>query len=76
MIASKARISAFGAYVPEKRLTDHDLEKMVDTSDEWIIQRTGIRDRYISTKKEFSSGYGYQSHRKSCYKLRKTNPGC
>ena len=55
MITSKARISAFGAYVPEKRLTNHDLEKMVDTTDQWIIQRTGINDRYISSQQQFSS---------------------
>lgn len=36
-----------GAYVPEKVLTNHDLEKMVDTSDEWIRSRTGIEERHI-----------------------------
>jgi 3-oxoacyl-[acyl-carrier-protein] synthase-3 len=55
MIASKARITAIGAYVPEKKLTNHDLIKMVDTSDEWIIQRTGIKNRCISAQKQFSS---------------------
>ncbi|MBN1797168.1 MAG: ketoacyl-ACP synthase III [Spirochaetales bacterium] len=55
MISSKARITAFGAYVPERQLTNHDLEKMVDTSDEWIIQRTGIKKRHISAVKEFTS---------------------
>ena len=34
-----------GSYVPEKVLTNHDLEKMVDTSDEWIFSRTGMRER-------------------------------
>jgi 3-oxoacyl-[acyl-carrier-protein] synthase-3 len=55
MISSKACITAFGAYVPEKNLTNHDLEKMVETSDEWIIQRTGIKNRRVSADNEFSS---------------------
>ncbi|MCY8578490.1 ketoacyl-ACP synthase III, partial [Bacillus haynesii] len=45
---SKARISAIGTYVPEKRMTNKDFEKIVDTSDEWIIQRTGIKERRIA----------------------------
>ena len=36
-------IAGLGRYVPERRLTNQDLEKIVDTSDEWIVQRTGIR---------------------------------
>jgi len=52
---SKARISAFGSYVPEKVLTNQDLEKMVETSDEWIVQRTGIIERRIAEKEEFVS---------------------
>ncbi len=43
----RAAITAVGAYLPEKRLTNADLEKLVDTSDEWIIERTGIRERRI-----------------------------
>jgi len=41
------RIAGAGSCVPEKRLTNHDLEKMVDTSDDWIVQRTGVRERRI-----------------------------
>ena len=44
----KAKITATGAYLPEKILTNFDLEKMVDTSDEWIRQRTGIELRHIA----------------------------
>ncbi len=40
-------ITGVGMYVPEKVLTNKDLEKMVDTSDEWIVQRTGVRERRI-----------------------------
>jgi 3-oxoacyl-[acyl-carrier-protein] synthase-3 len=47
MTKRRAAITALGHYVPEKVLTNHDLEKMVDTSDEWIRSRTGIRERRI-----------------------------
>ncbi|SFM75703.1 beta-ketoacyl-ACP synthase III [Thermodesulforhabdus norvegica] len=43
----KAYIRSVGRFLPEKRLTNKDLEKMVDTSDEWIVTRTGIRERRI-----------------------------
>jgi len=42
------KISAFGCYVPPGVLTNQDLEKMVDTSDEWILSRTGIHERHIA----------------------------
>jgi 3-oxoacyl-[acyl-carrier-protein] synthase-3 len=45
-----ARISGTGSVLPEKILTNHDLEKMVDTSDEWITERTGIKKRHIVEK--------------------------
>ena len=41
--------------MPEKILTNHDLEKMVETSDEWIVSRTGIKERRIAAKDEFTS---------------------
>ncbi len=44
----RAKISALGIYVPPRVLTNADLEKMVDTSDEWIVARTGIRERHIA----------------------------
>jgi 3-oxoacyl-[acyl-carrier-protein] synthase-3 len=44
-----------GSYVPERVLTNHDLEKMVDTSDEWIVTRSGIRERHIAAENEFTS---------------------
>jgi hypothetical protein len=43
----RAAIKSLATYVPPRLLTNADLEKMVDTSDEWIIQRTGIRERHI-----------------------------
>lgn len=44
----KARITAIGTYVPQKKLTNVELEGMVETSNEWILQRTGIQERRIS----------------------------
>jgi len=41
------RVTGWGAYVPEKVLTNYDLEKMMDTTHEWIVQRTGIHQRHI-----------------------------
>ena len=43
----RARISGLATYVPPKLLTNADLERLVDTTDEWILQRTGIRERHI-----------------------------
>ncbi|HEU6447202.1 MAG TPA: beta-ketoacyl-ACP synthase III [Verrucomicrobiae bacterium] len=48
-------ITGIGSYVPEKVLTNHDLEKMVETSDDWITTRTGIKERHIAAKDEFTS---------------------
>lgn len=49
------RIVATGSYTPEKILTNADLEKMVDTNDQWILERTGISERHIAPK-EMSTG--------------------
>ena len=48
-------IAGLGRYVPEKVLSNQDLEKLVDTSDEWIVQRTGIRERRIAADDEYTS---------------------
>lgn len=48
-------IIGLGMYVPDKKLTNQDLEKMVDTSDEWITTRTGIKERRIADKSQASS---------------------
>jgi 3-oxoacyl-[acyl-carrier-protein] synthase III len=50
-----SRITAIGTYVPEKRLTNFELEHMVETNNEWIIKRTGIHERRISRADEFTS---------------------
>lgn len=51
----RSRITAVGSYVPERRLTNADLERIVETNDEWIVQRTGIRERRISAPEEYTS---------------------
>jgi 3-oxoacyl-[acyl-carrier-protein] synthase-3 len=48
-------ITGVGSYVPEKILTNADLEKLVDTSDEWIVTRTGIKERRLAAADEFTS---------------------
>lgn len=50
-----ARISAIGSYVPSHILSNADLETMVETNDEWIVQRTGMRERRIAAAEEFTS---------------------
>jgi 3-oxoacyl-[acyl-carrier-protein] synthase-3 len=49
---SYSRIIGTGGYLPEKVLTNHDIEKMVDTSDQWIFERTGIKKRHIAAENE------------------------
>ena len=50
-----SQISGYGKYVPEKVLTNYELEKMVNTSHEWIMQRTGIAERRIAAEDETSA---------------------
>ena len=58
-------ILGVGASVPEKRLTNHDLEGMVSTSDEWITQRTGIRERRILREGEDPTVLGIEAAREA-----------
>lgn len=51
-------VAGTGSYVPERILTNEELAKMVDTSDEWIVTRTGIRERRIAAEGEFTSHMG------------------
>ncbi|ARA94072.1 ketoacyl-ACP synthase III [Rhodothermaceae bacterium RA] len=54
---TRAAITAVGHFLPEDRLTNHDLEQMVDTNDEWIRTRTGIRERRILWDKDKATSY-------------------
>ncbi len=56
-----AALRSIGAYVPKNILTNHDLEQMVDTSDEWITKRTGIKTRHIADKDETTSDLGVKA---------------
>ncbi len=58
---TKASLVSIGAYAPERILTNSDLEKMVETSDEWIVKRTGIERRHIAASDEFTSDLGYKA---------------
>lgn len=51
----RSRVIGTGSAVPDKVLNNHDLEKMVDTTDEWIVTRTGIKERRIASPQEFTS---------------------
>jgi len=54
-------ITGIGSYAPERILTNFDLEKMVDTSDEWIVTRSGIRERHIASEKQATSDIAYEA---------------
>jgi 3-oxoacyl-[acyl-carrier-protein] synthase III len=56
-----SRIAGTGGYLPQKILTNADLERMVDTTDEWIVTRTGIRARHIAADDEFTSDLAYRA---------------
>ncbi len=56
-----ARIAGTGSYLPQKVLTNDDLSKLVDTSDEWIAARTGIRQRHVAAEGETTSDLALQA---------------
>ena len=58
-----SRITGTGSYLPAKVLTNRDLELAVDTSDEWIVSRTGIRERHIAAEGEFASDLALHASR-------------
>lgn len=59
------KILSIAAYVPKKILTNKDLEKIVDTSDEWILTRTGIKERHIAEDNEFTSTLATEAAKKA-----------
>jgi 3-oxoacyl-[acyl-carrier-protein] synthase-3 len=60
-----ARITGTGSYAPKKVITNHDLEKLVDTSDQWITERTGIRERRVVEKGETTSDLAYEASKRA-----------
>jgi 3-oxoacyl-[acyl-carrier-protein] synthase-3 len=61
----RAKITALGTYVPPRLLTNDDLEKMVETSNEWIMERTGIRERHIADKGVATSDLAVEAARRA-----------
>lgn len=61
----KTKIAGTGSYLPERVLTNADLEKMVDTSDEWISTRTGIKERRIVNEDQAASDLAYEASKKA-----------
>ena len=59
------RITGWGKYLPERVMKNSDLEKIVDTSDEWIVTRTGIRERHIVGDDEATSTMAMAAGRKA-----------
>jgi len=64
----RAKITAVSHYLPERRVSNKDLEKIVDTSDEWIVERTGIRERRVADKGEATSDLGAAAAKRLCEK--------
>lgn len=64
------KILGTGSYVPEKVLTNSDLEKMVDTSDQWITERTGIKERRIIDKSQNLSDLAFEASKKALEKAK------
>ena len=62
---TRSRITGTGGYLPEKVLTNKDLESIVETSDEWIVARTGIRERHIAADDQFASDLALQACRRA-----------
>ena len=60
-----SRIAGTGSFLPEKVVTNHDLEKSIDTSDEWIRERTGIKRRHIAGDGETTSSIGLEAARRA-----------
>src|SRR5436190_18151940 len=60
-----AIIAGTGSCLPEKRLTNDDLSKMVETNDEWITQRTGIKERRIASEGETTASLGTMAARRA-----------
>ncbi len=60
----RSKIIGVGGYLPSKVLTNNDLSKDVDTSDEWITERTGIKERRIADESETTSSLGIEAAKK------------
>ena len=68
----RSRIAGWGAYLPERILTNDELARRVDTSDEWIRQRTGIHQRHIAADGEFTSHLAFRAAERALASARTT----
>ena len=62
---TRVKISALGTYVPPRLLTNADLEKMVDTNNDWILARVGIRERHVVDKGVATSDLAVEAAKKA-----------
>ncbi|EJR55866.1 3-oxoacyl-[acyl-carrier-protein] synthase 3 protein 2 [Bacillus cereus VD107] len=69
---SKSRITAIGTYVPNQVLSNNDLEKIVHTNNEWIVQRTGMKERRIAGEEEYSSHLAIKAIENLCTTYKKS----
>ncbi|MGH1418342.1 MAG: beta-ketoacyl-ACP synthase III [Hyphomicrobiaceae bacterium] len=65
MTIVRSVIRGVGAYLPQRVMTNDDLSKIVDTSNEWIVERSGIRERHIAADDEFTSDLGLQAAKRA-----------
>ncbi|MDP3399620.1 MAG: 3-oxoacyl-ACP synthase, partial [Brevundimonas sp.] len=72
MTVVRSAVTGVGAYLPEKVVTNADLAKFVDTSDEWIIERTGIRQRHQAAPDQPTSDLAVEAARKALAEAGKT----
>ncbi|HYA88276.1 MAG TPA: beta-ketoacyl-ACP synthase III [Nitrospirota bacterium] len=61
----QARITGTGSFAPKKIITNQDLEKFIDTTDEWIIERTGIKERRVAEKGQTTSDLAYEASKRA-----------
>ena len=61
----RTRIIGTGSYLPQKIVTNYDLEKIMETSHDWIAQRTGIHQRHVAAEDEFTSHMGIKASQKA-----------
>ncbi len=64
-MAFRARVKGTGSYLPEKLLTNKDLEKLVETTDEWVYERTGIRSRRIAADDQHTSDLAFEASKRA-----------
>jgi 3-oxoacyl-[acyl-carrier-protein] synthase-3 len=74
-MVTRSRVLSAGSYLPARVVTNDELAKTIDTSDEWIRQRTGIRQRYIAAEGELTSDLAIAASRQALENARLTGSG-